>query len=494
MANVIISVLAVISIIGAVSRIPGNFQDITPATLAILTGIILIFFCYITGVGTSRIKKYLRRNCKTIIIVLILFTISWQFIILYFLHGNSWWDPGIIEKAAMGQHNWLGKKYFEYYPNTFLLFVIEHFIFEVCGEPNFSGFLMILGTINIVMLDVAFVILVYSTYRIYKNKHITLITAFLSWILMVLSPYFIIFYSDIPSFLISSLFILLYSLISGKTIKLKKRLIYSIALGLLTCLAYYTKPSLVIFDIALGMVVVIKIIDEKRVSKGLIVCVLIVATTFIGSFSAFRLYQHNNSFIKIDKNMAMPMSHFAAIGITGNGSYNAENTAINMKETNPDKRNSKNINCIKKQLKDYGATGYIKFLFAKQIRNTDDATFGWRNEANGYGFLLPNKRYKTGFGLKIQNIYVNNDSSRSWKGLALIGQVIWIITLMGILYSQKYLDYSTQVLKYTIIGGLIFLLIFEGGRSRYLIQFLPYIILLASIGLDKLTKKLNYFE
>lgn len=311
---------------------------------------------------------------------------------------------------------------------------------------------------------------------------------------MVLSPYFVIFYSDIPSFLISSLFILLYSLISGKTIKLKKRLIYSIALGLLTCLAYYTKPSLVIFDIALGMVVVIKIIDEKRVSKGLIVCVLIVATTFIGSFSAFRLYQHNNSFIKIDKNMAMPMSHFAAIGITGNGSYNAENTAINMKETNPDKRNSKNINCIKKQLKDYGATGYIKFLFAKQIRNTDDATFGWRNEANGYGFLLPNKRYKTGFGLKIQNIYVNNDSSRSWKGLALIGQVIWIITLMGILYSQKYLDYSTQVLKYTIIGGLIFLLIFEGGRSRYLIQFLPYIILLASIGLDKLTKKLNYFE
>ena len=46
-------------------------------------------------------------------------------------------------------------------------------------------------------------------------------------------------------------------------------------------------------------------------------------------------------------------------------------------------------------------------------------------------------------------------------------------------------------LSLAVFGGLLFLTIFEGGKTRYLIQFLPQILLVASIGLAGFTKKEN---
>ncbi|OXE60580.1 hypothetical protein ADH69_08455 [Limosilactobacillus reuteri] len=48
---------------------------------------------------------------------------------------------------------------------------------------------------------------------------------------------------------------------------------------------------------------------------------------------------------------------------------------------------------------------------------------------------------------------------------------------------------NSLVIKLTILGGFIFLLLFEGGRSRYLIQFLPYLITLSSLGISQFLDK-----
>lgn len=36
-----------------------------------------------------------------------------------------------------------------------------------------------------------------------------------------------------------------------------------------------------------------------------------------------------------------------------------------------------------------------------------------------------------------------------------------------------------------MVGGFLFLLLFEGGRSRYLIQYLPCLLLLATFSFDR---------
>lgn len=46
---------------------------------------------------------------------------------------------------------------------------------------------------------------------------------------------------------------------------------------------------------------------------------------------------------------------------------------------------------------------------------------------------------------------------------------------------------ASQLLKIIFIGFCAFLLLFESGRSRYLIQFLPFIFALIGIGNAKIT-------
>lgn len=62
-----------------------------------------------------------------------------------------------------------------------------------------------------------------------------------------------------------------------------------------------------------------------------------------------------------------------------------------------------------------------------------------------------------------------------------ISQLIWIFLIGVLLFGWKYHDLISDGLRLSLIGGFLFLLIFEGGRSRYLIQFLPSIMILVLI-------------
>ena len=72
-----------------------------------------------------------------------------------------------------------------------------------------------------------------------------------------------------------------------------------------------------------------------------------------------------------------------------------------------------------------------------------------------------------------------------YANYALYMQFVWIIVVFGLVkYFKKYQRVSDTelILQLILFGGILFLSLFEAGRSRYLIQFLPAIILLSSIG------------
>ena len=71
-------------------------------------------------------------------------------------------------------------------------------------------------------------------------------------------------------------------------------------------------------------------------------------------------------------------------------------------------------------------------------------------------------------------------------------QILWIFTLFGmylttVSFDKKQISYREIIIKLTIIGAMMFLLLFEGGRSRYLIQFLP----LSAIGWESVLTTAN---
>ena len=134
---------------------------------------------------------------------------------------------------------------------------------------------------------------------------------------------------------------------------------------------------------------------------------------------------------------------------------------------------SKKMIC--KRLKQRGFLGYISFLIRKQGYNTADGTFGWLGEGTFIFTKTPASNWKW---------WAQTFTYPDGKNVSVfrfISQLIWIF-LVGILFfGWKYHDLVSDGLRLSLIGGFLFLLIFEGGRSRYLIQFLPSIMILVPI-------------
>lgn len=63
------------------------------------------------------------------------------------------------------------------------------------------------------------------------------------------------------------------------------------------------------------------------------------------------------------------------------------------------------------------------------------------------------------------------------------------IIIFVLLFSFQKGGFIIQTLRMALVGGFIFLLLFEGGRSRYLVQFLPIILILTALSAD--TAKYN---
>lgn len=64
-------------------------------------------------------------------------------------------------------------------------------------------------------------------------------------------------------------------------------------------------------------------------------------------------------------------------------------------------------------------------------------------------------------------------------------QLWWISLLVIIAIGFGPQDNLIQILRLSLIGGFMFLLLFEGGRSRYLIQYLPCLLLLATLSFER---------
>lgn len=489
--NFFLLILVVTSLIGAVSMIPAIVGRTTKSILFFLALITLMVDIAVTYFGNSlallkKIKYFLVANKRLLLLLLSLFTLLWQLLLLTSLHGQSLWDPSIIESAAAGLK--FDKNYFSFYPNTLLLLFFEHFIYIIAGYPGFKDFTLVLGIINLILLDASLLILIVSIRR-HFNKTISTISAVLFWILIVVSPLVVIPYSDIWALFFSSVIIGLgYQAIEIKN--LKKKLLFCSLLGITLAISYLVKPSLLVYLIAWILIqIVIALAKERRIKELFLSVIFLVLPLLI--VPVFNQIATHTNLVRVEKERSMTLTHYMAMGLASGGGYNEQDVLLNEKIKNKEQRNKINTDLIEKRLREKGTTGYIKFLFSKQISNTSDATFGWRNDGGGFGFLVPFSDNKNPLINKIQQIYVSNNSERDWSGNSLIVQIVWVFTLFSMLATLPNAQLKVQLLKYTVVGGMLFLLIFEGGRSRYMVQFLPFVIVLAATGTDSIITTLK---
>lgn len=75
----------------------------------------------------------------------------------------------------------------------------------------------------------------------------------------------------------------------------------------------------------------------------------------------------------------------------------------------------------------------------------------------------------------------------------MITQIIYIFFMILILFGGNDKEKNILFLKLCILGGFLYLLVFEGGRSRYLIQFFPMFMLLFSLSFSKSFERIKRF-
>lgn len=489
--NFFLLTLIATSLIGAISLVSVTVARASKIILVFLALMILTVDLVVTYFDGSllllkKVKAFLVAHRRLLLVLLSLFTVLWQLLLIISLSGQSFWDPSIIESAAAGLK--FDKNYFSFCPNTLLLFFFEHTVYIIAGHPGFRELTLILEVVNLVLLDTSLFILLTSVRR-YFNKTTSRITAVLFWILIVVSPLIAIPYSDIWALFFSSIIIGLgYRVI--ETEDLQKRMILCLVLGTTLAVSYLVKPSLLVYLIAWVLIQTVTVFTKKEKLGKLLLSIifLVLPLLLIPAFNNAATY---TNLVRVEKGRSMTVTHYMAMGLASGGGYNEQDVLLNKKIKDKDKRNKVNINLIKKRLHEKGPSGYIKFLFNKQISNTSDATFGWRNDGGGSGFLVPFFSNKNAVMDKIQNIYVSDNSERDWSGNSLVVQIVWAIALTGILATLSNAQLKVQLMKYTVVGGMMFLLIFEGGRSRYMIQFLPFVVVLAAIGFDNIIKILK---
>lgn len=401
----------------------------------------------------------------------------YQLTILICLATDTGFDTGILKWAASSQEidpeTYLAN-YFSNYPNNLVLMFVERWIFKFVGMAHFT---ITLDAINLVFIDIAVVLLAIFLKRHLKATHVQALVP----LLFVLSPWLLLFYSDTTVLpFVAGMLVLLDLLISRLTTQptIGWLLVLGGGLGIVSWLAYALKPTAVILLIAAVIELIIYLLKNtaKLKYQHLAFAIIACGLTFGICQGGNQYFVKHQTFVPLNTNLKMLPSHFIMMGMNkdSNGGYSQDDFTYSAKQPTSKAQQAANMKQIKQRLSNFGVVGYLSFLVHKNYLNTNDGTLGWLNE--GDFFSKPKFNH---YEFLRSFFYTYGSRLRYYQTFS---QLIWLGVLIGVLFSFIDGAFIARVLRLTVLGMLLYLLLFEGGRARYIIQFMPIIYSLAVIG------------
>lgn len=424
-----------------------------------------------------------------------------QIIFVSYVHPVAGFDAGALHYAAVSAEH--AKEintiaYYSLYPNNILSMLSMHWLTQVSGQTSWQFF----DYITLIMVDLSVVFNLLSVMVIRKRSLGIAMYIHCAW--LAVFPTIIMPYTDAWVLPFVSFFLLCYFLMRN-SLSLKTSLsqlifvLSSIGCGTSVVLIYFVKPSAIVPAIAIVIIELLAWLVQKKhfTLKGAILTFSILILVGGSAGFTYKIASDeikNQTYIKVDDSLSIPPIHFMAMGVYGEGGYNTKQ-AVQMSVLRTKKEKTDySIKMLKSRLKKLGPLGYLKFLAMKQRNNTADGTFGWLKEGH---FFRDNQRPShKGISNKIKNyVYLYGSHIADFRFAA---QLWWITLLMIIALGFGPRQNVIQILRLSMVGGFLFLLLFEGGRSRYLIQYLPCLLLLSTLSfepaVDNIKRLLGWYE
>lgn len=402
--------------------------------------------------------------------IMVVLALLWQLIVILQTHPAIGFDPGAIHEALTQTSSANIRSYYSYNTNNLSLLLIQHEIAKVMHNTSWLMFdlvnwLLLIGTVLVNMTTVWFV-----------DKRKLAIGLYTHAVWLMLFPMVLVPYSDIYVLPFVALLILCYVIISTTKWHIVLKVGISIIAGLTLSGIYFLKPSAMIPIIAIFVVEFLHILITRNNNQKIMLMKILVVTVFLltagFSYQLGNKVLQNQTYMVIQKNRTLPPIHFISMGVSGDGGYNAQDVLAMAKQPSQAAMSRYSKDKLVERLQQKGFIGYLIFLVHKQDKNTSDGTFAWLKE----GRFIIDKPAKNGVKSVIQNIIY--PSGHYLSDFHFIAQFWWVMCIGIISLGWRQKDRLTAVLRLAIVGGFLYLLIFEGGRSRYIIQFLPIFLLL----------------
>lgn len=417
------------------------------------------------------------------------------------------WDVATLVRHAKAPDMGTTTVYFQHYPNNLFLLLFFRFFVLVFHFLKLPGVWAGLNVINTIAVDVAIILTVLIARRLFGHKG-AYISWFFSTITIAFFPYLIVPYSDTLGmpFAIAVFYCYLRICDAGRQ---KERVFFSIFMGLCTCVGFLIKPTLIIPLIAVILIHLLYNIKNKKALFKSAFYFALVAVTLVTANTTYQSFA--KSHFPRDEEMKTPVTHFAMMGLremklpNGTSMYGAYyKPDVDATFARPDQETKiqYNLDVIKERLTKMGVGGYLSFLNNKARWITSEGNFFWGGEGRfaNYDYMMDSfLKECINSGSNRLGFYMKEDGKTQpgkYYGLYFyFSQAVWILLLFCLvvplfLRKKGTCNKDVLIMRCSIFGLMLFLLLFE-ARSRYLINQLPYFILLASYGLTTLTGQIE---
>lgn len=457
--------------------------DVTKSNIYIflLSACVMIVIYKVIVIVNKIIRKNIEVNFKILIIFISISLLFVQIIMIYFYYFRTGWDSYLIIDASyllsenVKLQDWTND-YFSYYPNNIFITILFSkiiFLCKIIGVADYSYFVILVFQ---AILNIFTGFLVFNVIRkITQNINLS-VFGYIFYVLLVgLSPWVSIPYSDSTALIIPVLMLYLHTNIDKEGFKI-------VGLSFLGVLGYMIKPQTAILFISIFLVPILFI--RLRYIKKTLKYLSIALISILISYFFIVIFMSNNN-ITVNRELEISYPHFVKMGLNNvtNGGYLSDDAGKSMSFKSTKERKEENIEVIKERLSEYGIDGLLKHQIKKTLVTYNDGTFAWSQEGNFYWEI---KEEKSRIERFFRNIYYESGSNHSI--FKYIVQGAWLIILsiqtLTIFIKRENMENSMRVVLLSLIGLFVFESIFE-ARARYLYTYVPIFIVSGMIGLNE---------
>ncbi len=366
--------------------------------------------------------------------------------------------------------------YLHRHQNNIPSFYLLKTVFSASAAIGITNFQLIGTILNVIAINISLLLIYLTAKRLFGVKKAVFALVVSISILPMVFLYAPIFYTDTLSLPFPIALIYLYAVYRDHKDKRKAFwLIPSIALVAVVGSMIKFSVMIVLIAIVIDMLVHTSKVNLKRTAMSLLAIIAIVTSLLLAYGKLANMYVHDRA---DPHSITTPWTHYLMMGLGGNGQYSVNDDVHTSKHTTKQAAIDYNIDEIKKRLKDLGWL-YPYFLYNKALGTWTEGTYESLYRLGNMNIKSPEYNPTA-----LQKVVVSRDETKPFLPQNLMNAVHTLLILAIVvgsvkLYARPDKNRLRLVIQLAILGLVIFLLIWE-TNPRYVVNFLPILVLLAA--------------